>query len=136
MQSRIVTCETFNAEVINFFSVNILKISKNHWKIRKKFLQAIFTYIDFTKLSFKISPFAILSNFVRQFWNLEYKGKKVIIFVFLTVAGFFMVKLSFEIWNCSVRQQNCWAKCKLPWKSPGQTALFFKYLFLGMEQLA
>ena len=107
-QTRIATCETFYTEVINFFSVNILKISENLLKIRTK----MFTNnVDFIKLPLK--------NFVEfhiswQFWYPEYQGKKVIILVFL-VLGHFMDKLSFEI-------KNCWAKCKLPCKNPGPTA--------------
>ena len=47
---------------------------------------------------------------------------KKIVFVFL-------VKLSFEIQNCCLKQQNCRAKCKLSWKNPGPTALIFSFFF-------
>ena len=46
------------------------------------------------------------SDFIfKQFWNLKYQGKNVIILVFL-VLGLFMVKLSFEILDCRVKHQN------------------------------
>ena len=35
----------------------------------------------------------------------------------------FVVKFSFEIIYCQVKQQNCRAKCKLPYKSPGQAVI-------------
>ena len=46
----------------------------------------------------KLDRSQMLSNFIftDSFLNLEYQGKKCIIFVFLDL-GFFMVKLSFEI---------------------------------------
>ena len=90
-----------------------IEIRKNVYKkIIWRFHQAVFKRIHRSQ---------ILSNIVFTD-SLEscIPGPKVIIFVFL-VSGFFMVKLSFDISNCSVKQQNCRAKCKLPCKSPGPT---------------
>ena len=66
-----------------------------------RFHQAFFTYRSFVKFCIQ-----------RQFWNLEYRGKKVIVFVF-PVLGFFVAKFSFEIVNCQVKQRNGRAKCKM-----------------------
>ena len=44
---------------------------------------------------YSVKSFLVRFHFKRQFLNLEYRGKKNIIFVF-PVLGFFMVKLSFE----------------------------------------
>ena len=55
---------------------------------------------------YSVKSFLVRFHFKRQFLNLEYRGKKNIIFVF-PVLGFFMVKLSFEF---------CRAKCELPCK--------------------
>ena len=67
----------------------------------------------------KVSKVRILVCFHiwRQFWNLEYQGKKVIIFVF-PVLSFCIVKLSFEF-NSPNKQRNCRTKWKLSCKNPG-----------------
>ena len=44
------------------------------------------------------------------------------IFVF-PILGLFNVKLSFELYYCRVKQQNCRSKGKLPCKSPDSTVL-------------
>ena len=50
---RVASCENFYSEVINFFDVNIFKISDNSLKIHKKYLQAKFLYVNFIGLSVK-----------------------------------------------------------------------------------
>ena len=74
------TCETLYTEVINFLFWKYIKKSlRIHWKSTKKF-QALFINVDFTKLSIKNFPgrqfFQI--PYLRQFWNLEYQGRKII----------------------------------------------------------
>ena len=74
-------------------------------------------------LHFALHRSQFLSNLgVRTVLTFEYKGKKVIMFVF-EVFDFFMVKFSFENESCRAKQRNCRAKCKLPCKGPGPTAL-------------
>ena len=57
----------------------MLKSLRIHRKsAKKKCLRTIFMYVDFAKLSFKNSQVANFDEICikRQFWNLEYQGKK------------------------------------------------------------
>ena len=77
-QTRIATCETFYIEFINFFSLNIPKISEN-WESESLKSAKMF-----------------LNVFKESFWTLNTRTKKAIIFV-CQLLGLLMVKILFEI---------------------------------------
>ena len=83
--------------------------------------QDCFTQSSWTRTFARLFAFCSVNLlFYSAILNFKQFGHIIIVF---PVLGFFIVKLSFEILNCRVKQRNCRVKCELSCKHHGLTEI-------------